>query len=145
MDGPGIEKGKIPEQKGEMKTVTAAILVKDGRVLIARRRSTDRLAGKWEFPGGTIEEGETPEACLKREMKEEFDIDVTVGDCLGESVYHYPHGAVRLLAYATRWRDGQMTMRAHDDYRWVPPHHLNRYDLAPADIPLAREVMNHEW
>lgn len=125
-----------------MKTVTAAILFKEGRVLIARRRSTDKLAGKWEFPGGTIEEGETPEACLKREMKEEFDIDVSVGNCFGESIYHYPHGAVRLLAYAVQWREGQLSMKAHDAYRWVPPHHLSRYDLAPADIPLARKVIN---
>lgn len=130
-------------QKGAVKTVTAAILVEDGKVLIARRRSTDQLAGKWEFPGGTLEDGETPEACLRREMKEEFDIDVSVGDCLGESVYHYPHGAVRLLAFAVRWREGQMRMRAHDEYRWVPPEHLNRYDLAAADIPLARMVMHH--
>lgn len=75
-------------------------------------------------------------------MKEEFDIDVSVGDCLGESIYPYPHGAVRLLAYATRWRKGQLNMKAHDAYRWVSPQHLDRYDLAPADIPLARKVMN---
>lgn len=129
-------------RKDAMKTVAAAILVENGRVLIARRRSTDPLAGKWEFPGGTLEEGEKPEDCLRREMKEEFDIDVSVGDCLGESIYPYPHGAVRLLAYATRWRKGQLNMKAHDAYRWVSPQHLDRYDLAPADIPLARKVMN---
>ncbi len=131
-------------RKDAMKTVAAAILVEDGKVLIAKRRSTDKLAGKWEFPGGTLEEGETPEDCLRREMKEEFDIDVSVGDCLGESVYPYPHGVVRLLAFAARWRGGQMRMKAHDEYRWVPLQHLNRYDLSPADIPLARELMNDD-
>ena len=68
-----------------MKLVTAAILIKDNRILIAKRRINDKLAGNWEFPGGTIEYEETPEECLRREMKEEFDIDVTVGEYFGES------------------------------------------------------------
>ena len=62
-----------------MKTVTAAILIIDGRILIAKRRLGDRLAEKWEFPGGKIEQGETPEQCLGREMQEEFQIQVSIG------------------------------------------------------------------
>ena len=57
-----------------MKHVTAAILVKDGLILIAKRRASDRLGNKWEFPGGTVEDEESPEECLEREMKEEFGI-----------------------------------------------------------------------
>jgi 8-oxo-dGTP diphosphatase len=67
----------------EIVKVTAAILVKDNKIIIAKRGSDDRLANKWEFPGGKIEINETPEQCLKREMKEEFDIDVSVGEYLG--------------------------------------------------------------
>jgi len=63
--------------------VTAAILVKDNKLIIAKRGPDDRLANKWEFPGGKIEINETPEKCLKREMKEEFDIDVSIGEYLG--------------------------------------------------------------
>lgn len=128
-----------------IKSVTAAILVKDGQILIAKRRSSDPLANKWEFPGGTIEHGETPEECLQREMKEEFDIDVTVGEYFGESIYHYDHGSIKLLAYRTHWVGGEITMQAHDDYQWVPVGRLSQYDFAPADIPLAGEVMKHEW
>lgn len=67
--------------------VTAAILENDGRILIAQRKSSDHLSGKWEFPGGKIEHGETPEECLARELKEEFDIYVTIGDFLGSIDY----------------------------------------------------------
>jgi len=63
--------------------VTAAILVKDNKIIIAKRGPGDKLAHKWEFPGGKIETHETPEQCLKREMKEEFDTDVSVGEYLG--------------------------------------------------------------
>ena len=87
-----------------MKDVTAAIIVKDGKVLIAKRKPTDKLPDKWEFPGGKIEPDETPRDCLAREMKEEFGITVSVGEFLGESVYHYEHGAIRLLAYRACWR-----------------------------------------
>ena len=66
-----------------MKNVTAAILINDGKILIAKRGQRDKLPNKWEFPGGKVEEGETPEECLKREMYEEFQIEVVVGEYLG--------------------------------------------------------------
>jgi len=79
--------------------VTAAILEKDGRIIIALRKSSDHLSGKWEFPGGKIEPGETPEECLSRELKEEFDIDVTIGEHLGSNIHHYDHISIELMAY----------------------------------------------
>jgi 8-oxo-dGTP diphosphatase len=63
-----------------MKNVTAAILIEGGKILIARRKADDHLAFKWEFPGGKVEPGEIPEECLKREMKEEFNVEVRVGN-----------------------------------------------------------------
>jgi 8-oxo-dGTP diphosphatase len=63
-----------------LKKVAAALLVNDNKILIAQRKSTDKLAGKWEFPGGKLEPGETLEECLKREMHEEFGIEVEVGE-----------------------------------------------------------------
>jgi 8-oxo-dGTP diphosphatase len=66
--------------------VTAAILINDDKLLIAQRKSKDKLHDKWEFPSGKVDSDETPEECLKREMKEEFGIDVSVGEFLGESV-----------------------------------------------------------
>ena len=128
-----------------MKIVTAAILIKDSKILIAKRKAGDRLANKWEFPGGTVEDDESPEQCLKREMKEEFDIDVTVGEYFGESIYRYDHGSIKLLAYRTYWTGGEIQPKVHDDYKWVHISQLSDYDLAPADIPIAREVMKNDW
>jgi 8-oxo-dGTP diphosphatase len=120
---------------GDMKTVTAAILVHEGKILIARRREGDRLAGKWEFPGGTVESGETPELSLRRELKEEFDINIEVGLFVGESIYHYGHGSIRLLGFLTRWIDRDLNCRVHDRYAWVSVSQLRDYEFSPADVP----------
>ena len=118
-----------------MKTVTAAILLDNGKLLMAKRGAGDKLANKWEFPGGKVEMGETPEECLEREMREEFQIEVSIGEFLGESVYHYDHGSIRLIAFRTHWRNGGISPRAHDDFQWVSVDQLKNYDFAPADIP----------
>ena len=127
-----------------MKHVTAAILIKEGKLLIAKRKAGDRQANKWEFPGGTVEQDETPEACLKREIREEFGIKVSVGRFLGESVYHYDHGSIKLLAYQTYWESGKITLKDHADYRWVFAEQLAEYDFAPADIPIAAKLQHKD-
>ena len=127
-----------------MKKVTAAILVKDGKILIAKRKADDRQAGKWEFPGGTVEQNETPQACLKREMKEEFGIVVSVDEYIGESIYHYDHGAIQLLAYRAHLESGKMVPNDHADYRWVSAKQLRKFDFAPADIPFVEKLQNQK-
>ncbi|BBO85021.1 hypothetical protein DSCO28_55870 [Desulfosarcina ovata subsp. sediminis] len=97
--------------------VTAAILEKNSRIIIAQRKNSDHLSGLWEFPGGKIEPGESPEACLSRELKEELDIDVTVGEFLGSSFYHYDHISIELLAYRASWVSGTISMNDHKAYR----------------------------
>ena len=124
--------------------VTAAILEKDGRILIAQRKSKDHLAGKWEFPGGKIEAGETPEACLARELNEEFDIVVSVGDYLGSNIHHYDHISIELMAYRTFWDGGQINSTNHKDYKWVTIDELNQFDFAPADQPFVDRLMRGE-
>ncbi|MCL6638395.1 MAG: 8-oxo-dGTP diphosphatase MutT [Firmicutes bacterium] len=120
--------------------VTAAILTKDGKVLIARRPADDPLAGKWEFPGGKIEAGESPEECLRREMREEFKVDVSVGKFFGASKYRYEHAAIHLMAYLARWEKGEFDPVSHPEYRWVRIDELDRYDFAPADKPLVEKL-----
>jgi 8-oxo-dGTP diphosphatase len=124
--------------------VTAAILVKDNKIIIAKRGSNDRLANKWEFPGGKIEINETPEQCLKREMKEEFDIDVSVGEYLGSSIYHYDHISIELLAYRAYWENGEIDLKDHDDFKWISLEQLSEFDFAPADLVFVEKLQNGE-
>lgn len=125
--------------------VTAAIIRRNGKVLIAKRSSTSSLPNKWEFPGGKIDDGETPEECLKRELQEEFDIIVDVGDYLTESVYQYEQKKIRLIAFQVSTEADFETLNAHDDVRWVSAEELLDYDLAPVDVPIAKEVQSRGW
>lgn len=127
-----------------MKEVTAAILTHKDKILIARRKGTDREGGKWEFPGGKIRKAESPRGCLIREMKEEFGINVSVGDFFGESTFSYEHGTIRLLAYRTSWIDGRLSLNAHADYRWVSPIQLEDFEFAAADIPFVKKLQQKE-
>ncbi|MBS4025747.1 MAG: 8-oxo-dGTP diphosphatase MutT [Clostridia bacterium] len=127
-----------------MKNVTAAILIEGGKILIARRKADDHLAFKWEFPGGKVEPGETPEECLKREMKEEFNVEVRVGDYFGESIYTYDYGQIRLLAYLTYLEKGVLVPQVHGEIKWVTREKLQDFDFAPADIPLVKKLQEEE-
>ncbi len=127
---------------GGVQDVTAAILQRNGKILIARRKQ-GRHAGKWEFPGGKVDAGETPEACLARELHEEFGIDVEVGAAFAESVYDYRHGTIRLLAYHVYWDGDELQPRDHDKFVWLPPAELPAYDLLPADLPLAEKLASN--
>jgi 8-oxo-dGTP diphosphatase len=124
--------------------VTAAILVKDNKIIIAKRGPDDHLADKWEFPGGKIEIHETPEQCLKREMKEEFDIDVSVGEYLGSSIYHYDHMCIELLAYRTYWEGGEIDLKDHDAFKWISLEQLAEFDFAAADQVFVEKLKNGE-
>jgi 8-oxo-dGTP diphosphatase len=123
-----------------MKEVTAAIIVRNNKVLIARRAPGENLEGKWEFPGGKIELGETPEHCLQREIHEELDIDIDVLDFFGDSIYDYSNGTIRLMAFRCQWLSGELTLRVHSEIAWVNSDELGTYDFAPADIPLVGKL-----
>jgi 8-oxo-dGTP diphosphatase len=124
-----------------MKTVTAAILQRDGAILLARRASGQKLAGYWEFPGGKVEAGETLQSCLEREISEELNWVVQAGEVLATSEYVYEHGAIRLVALAAEIVSGTATLTVHDRLEWVPIGRLLEYRLAPADIPIAQSLL----
>jgi len=123
-----------------LKEVTAALILKDNHVLIAQRAADDKLAGKWEFPGGKIESGETLQECLKREIKEELDVDIDVLDFFGESIYTYQSGTIKLIAFWCKWISGDFTLKVHSQIVWVKQSELDLYDFAPADIPLVEKL-----
>jgi 8-oxo-dGTP diphosphatase len=110
----------------------------DGRVLIAKRPQGKEFAGLWEFPGGKVEPGETPEACLIRELEEELGVKVTPA-CLSPFVFtSHLYDSFHLLMplfLCRRW-DGIIEAREHEALAWVRPGKLNEYPMPPADVPL---------
>jgi 8-oxo-dGTP diphosphatase len=119
--------------------VTAAIIRRGATVLLARRASGS-LQGKWEFPGGKLEAGESEEECLARELREELGLEVRVGAFLTESHFNYGTGSILLKAYEVEWVGGAMVPVDHDCVEWVEPLRLESFDLLPADVPIARRL-----
>ena len=125
-----------------MKTirVTAAIMIKDERVLIAQRHPDDFMGGKWEFPGGKLEPDESPEESLARELQEELGVEIRVGKIL-EVVYHrYPEKNVLLLFYTCELINGEPQPLEVEEVAWVSTRDLPQLDWVPADIPLVRRL-----
>ena len=120
--------------------VTAAIIVHEGSILIAQRHPSDRLAGMWEFPGGKMEAGETPEQCLARELQEELAMDAVIGNFLGSCVYHYDHLSIDLMAYRVFWNGSPFRLNSHQDCRWVSPGQLADFPFTPADLPFVHRL-----
>lgn len=115
----------------------AAAIIEDGegRMLIARRAPGKSQAGMWEFPGGKLEPGESPEACLHRELLEEMGIEIEPYAYFGVNEHDYGAVTIRLLAYRARFVSGEIALTDHDEYRWVSAAELEEYRFAPADVP----------
>ena len=120
--------------------VTSAIIVKDNKILITQKGSKGRFAHKWEFPGGKIDAGETPEECILRELFEELRIRIQVESFFCECIHTYPEGQNIVLAYCCSWQSGEITLTEHSDYKWVSVEELNQYDFTPADILVANRL-----
>ncbi len=120
--------------------VAAGVIFCGTKVLLCQRSSCEAHPGKWEFPGGKVEEGETPQQALKRELKEELHIDVTVGAFIAESCFSYGQKHIRLLAYGVREFKGEIQLTVHDRVEWVTVEECFGYDLAEADIPILEEL-----
>jgi len=121
-----------------MISVSAGIIIHDGMLLIAKRRPTAVL------PGGRREANETPEACLKRELKEEFASGVTVHESVGSYVHTYEFGTVELTAFRADWDDGDFNSRDHEEIRWAFTHELDQFNFAPADYAVIQRIMAGE-
>jgi len=125
--------------------VTAAVIENNGRILICRRREGERFGGLWEFPGGKTEPGESPEKALSREIREELDLEIEVGDRIGAFPCDDPPEGIVLTAFRARLRrPGEFVLREHDDARWIFPAELGGFSFAPADRPFVEILRNRK-
>ncbi len=138
--GKNCVEGSFTFSMRAVKEVTAAVIAREGRILLLRRAPGQKHAGFWEFPGGKTEPGETPQACLERELCEELGIAGQVRAHIMDSPYSYPGGAINLRAYHFHWQGGELQLRVHDAVAWCLPGELTSYALTPADIPIARAL-----
>lgn len=125
-----------------MQKVTAAVIVQNGKYLIARRQAGGSLGEKWEFPGGKVEQGETPEQGLVREIGEEFDVKVKVGKFIGSHKFKNKEREYELMAYFTEILSGTITLTVHDEMRWVKIHEFDDFDFAESDKAIIEVLKN---
>ncbi len=117
--------------------VAGVILNADNKILLARKAPGKSLEGKWEFPGGKVEPDESPQEALKRELREEFGMEVEVLEYVGANEHTYEDGpSIALSAWFCKFLSGTFELTDHDAFEWVAEADLVDYDLAEADIPL---------
>ena len=124
-----------------MRFVVAALIVRGGEVLICQRRPDQPMALQWEFPGGKIEAGESPETALARELDEELGIRATIGPRVTHIRHNYRHGgAVDLVFFAVHEFTGELENRIFNQLRWTKLEELPEYDFLAADRGLIKDL-----
>ena len=122
-----------------MTTVVAAVIERDGRILIGQRRRADQHPLKWEFPGGKVEPGETNEGALIRELREELGVNVTLGVELARYGFEYPlRPPIELIFYRIAQIQGEPVNLAFEQIEWVAAEHLPDYDFLEGDVEFVR-------
>ncbi|MGB3733277.1 (deoxy)nucleoside triphosphate pyrophosphohydrolase [Microbacterium sp.] len=121
--------------------VVGAAIVRDGTILSAQRSPSMSLPGKWEFPGGKIETGETPEQALRRELEEELLCTIDVGEHVETTSYEYDFGIVTLTTFYAKLVNGEPHLTEHSEIRWIPTAELDSVEWAPADVPAVQQIM----
>jgi 8-oxo-dGTP diphosphatase len=129
----------MPKVTGQHIHVTCAIIERDELVLAAQRSDTMSLPLKWEFPGGKIRQGESPEACLIREIDEEMGVKVVIAGPLKPSTHRYPSVTVTLYPFICYLRKEEPVPLEHAALQWLPLDQLHTLDWAEADMPVLAE------
>lgn len=121
--------------------VVAALIRKNDKFLIAKRSTGDKnVLGKWEFPGGKVEEKEEEKHAIEREIKEEFDLKIKAVKFITNNICEYPSKTVDLRLYECVYISGNFNLHDHSEYKFILKEELLDYDLCPADIPLAKYI-----
>ncbi len=124
-----------------MKIVVAAVLRRNREILACRRRADQNHPGKWEFPGGKVEPGETPAQALQRELAEELNIDALIGAEITRYEYAYPGLApIRLVFFEVESYQGTPSFSQFSDARWATPAELPALDFLDGDIDFVRKL-----
>lgn len=129
---PGLVKKSI--------VVVGAVIVRDNRILCAQRGAAGTLAGLWEFPGGKIEQGESPGQALQREIDEELGCEIKVGREITTTAHEYGFGIITLTTFYCELVAGTPQLTEHAEVRWVAPEELGTLEWAPADIPAVKQI-----
>ncbi len=128
-----------------MVNVSCAIIKNDrGEILVTQRSASMKLPLKWEFPGGKIEDGETAEECLVREIKEELGIKIIITNSLKASIYHYKDFSINLIPFVCQIKEGEIKLTEHASYLWLHRNELANLDWAEADIPVLKKYLFNE-
>jgi len=126
--------------------VTCAIIIEGNKILVTQRSEKMSLPLKWEFPGGKIEENETAENCILREIKEELNLDIEIITRLESKSFNYPSFSINLIPFISKYLSGVIYLNEHKDFKWLTKEELILLDWAPADIPILHEFLklNHD-
>lgn len=124
-----------------MLEVTCAIICSDNKVLVTQRSSKMNLPLKWEFPGGKIHAGETPEECILREIREELGISIKITKKLTNSVFDYGDFKICLIPFVCDFGGGNIVLAEHAQYIWCKPELLHTFDWADADKSIVNEFV----
>lgn len=125
----------------ELKVVGAVIVNDQGEILCAKRSSTMSMPGKWEFPGGKVENDEDEKAALIREIKEELQCDIEVQEKIAETLHEYAEFTILLVTYDAKVISGTPVNKEHEELRWFKFEELKKLDWAEADIPTVKLLL----
>ncbi len=124
-----------------MINVTCAIIINNKKILVTQRSEKMKLPLKWEFPGGKIEENETSEECILREIKEELNLEIVILKRLNANPYDYGTFKINLIPFIAKYQNGVIKLAEHKDFKWTDTKELLSLDWAPADIPILNEFL----
>ena len=127
------------QKAGKRIEVAAAIIIDEGRIF-ATQRGYGEFKDGWEFPGGKIEQGETPKQALKREIREELDTEIEVGELFDTVEYDYPDFHLTLYCFLCTVKSGGLVLKEHEAARWLTVESLNSVDWLPADIGVIEKL-----
>ena len=120
--------------------VTAALIRNNNKILIAQREKDSKHSLLWEFPGGKLEENETPESCLKREILEELNLEIGVTDIFKVVYYKYPERDILLLCYTCELLGGEVFALECNDFKWILIEELEKFSFVGADLPIIDKI-----